>query len=58
MEVRAGGAVKGKDDGCGGRMFAASIVSHTGRGSRFFVLLQGTLSVEKQEARGPAHPHG
>lgn len=29
------GGVKEKDDGRGGRMFAASIVSHTGRGSRF-----------------------
>lgn len=23
-----------------------------------FVLLRGTQSVERQEARGPAHPHG
>lgn len=29
------GGLKEKDDGRGGRMFAASIVSRSGRGSRF-----------------------
>lgn len=27
-------------------------------GEAGFVLLRGTQSVEKQEAMGPAHPHG
>lgn len=33
--VEGGGCLKEKDDGRGGRMFAASIVSRSGRGSRF-----------------------
>lgn len=47
----------GKEEGGSrGGMFATSIVSQTGREAGV-VLLRHT-SVEKQEARGPAHPHG
>lgn len=28
------------------------------KGEAGFVVLRGTQRVEKQEARGPAHPHG
>lgn len=51
------GRIEEEDDGSSRGLFAISIVFKL-EGEAGFVLLRGTESVEKQEAMGPAHPHG
>lgn len=47
------GGTEGEEDGCLRNLLFLKLEGEAG-----FVLLRGTRSVEKQEARGRAHPHG